>query len=177
MCKRFLIIVFCVIAVPLAAQDNELGASVGLASGVPGFDDLDAIGVHYNRYFGSLSAKVAVTRFSGDLDVTAAPDEGELDMTVFSGGVEFHFLRGQLFSPYIGGGVGYAMASLDGTLVDTEDDNQFVFLANGGVNVNITPRFAVFGDVSYMPIETDFPPVARIDMDPLTVSLGAKLRW
>ncbi len=181
MMRIALLITFTLIAAVAATAQlpmNEIGVNVG-RSDFPGFDEADTLGVSYNRFWGhALSSKFGLTRFSAEPDFLPGIP-GELDMRVLSGELQWHFGRGNLFSPYVGGGAVYVMSSLDDTVAgDIEADNEITLIASGGLNVNITPRFAINGDVSYMPYETEFAPVILgVGMDPLTISLGAKFRW
>jgi opacity protein-like surface antigen len=180
--SRFIVLVAIItfLASPLAAQsrNNELSLTLGNAD-VPGFGDVGTLSVHYNRYWTEgFSTKFGAIGFGGELDVITEENEGDLAMGAFTGSAEYHFFRNSLFSPYVGAGLALVASELTNTPVgDIEADSELTWLVSGGVDVNITPRFAITGDVTYMPYEVDFQPVATVGMDPTIISLGVKFRW
>ncbi|HEY0157207.1 MAG TPA: OmpW family outer membrane protein [Thermoanaerobaculia bacterium] len=164
----------------LSAQStrNELGASIGYAD-MPGFGDAGTFSLTYNRFWtGNLSSQLGLTSYAADLHVVDGPSAGELQMGALTGEVQYHFWRDRRLSPYVGGGVAFVTSQLADTPAgDIEADNEITGVASAGVNLNLGRRWAINGDVTYMPYDADFPPVATIDMDPLTISAGVRFRW
>lgn len=172
-------------ACPLAAQNqnNEISVSLGSAD-LGDFGDAGTLGIHYNRYWtGGLSTRVGVTSFGAELQtVDVGPggltSVGDLEMGVISAMAEYHFNRGRRFSPYVGAGVGFVSARFADTPAgDIDADDEIAGIVGGGLDVNLGRRWAINGDVTYMPYEANFGNVTTVNMDPLTLSVGAKFRW
>jgi opacity protein-like surface antigen len=183
-----------------AAQSNELGVFVStsqfddseLTDGIDTvdveFDEDMGYGVLYNRYwFGGFSTEFAYQRLGADLTLSfedIAADAGDLDLDVLSGTAQFHFARGGLLSPYIGGGVAYISGeagAIDEEEIESVDlENELEFLANAGLNLNLGRSFGLFLDGKYILYEArgegDDEDDA-LDINPLIISGGVKFRF
>lgn len=196
------VLVLSLLLLPLtaAAQSNELGVFIStsqfddseLTDGIDTidveFDEDMGYGVLYNRYwFGGFSTEFAYQRLGADLtasfeDITA--DAGDLDLDILSGTAQFHFGRGGLLSPYIGGGVAYISGeagAIDEEEIESVDlENELEFLANAGLNLNLGSSFGLFLDGKYILYEArgegDDEDDA-LDINPLIISGGVKFRF
>lgn len=174
------------LTIPVFAQNqnNELGIAFGNAR-MDDFGDAGTFGISYNRYWTrGLSTKIDMTGFAADVVVVdvgpgQAPSAGDFVMGALSAQMQYHFLRGQRFSPYFGGGLAFVTTSFENTPAgDLEADNDVTGIASVGVDLNLGRRWAITGDATYMPHEAVFPQgLTTIDLDPLTLSLGGKFRW
>ena len=196
------VIVLSLLLLPLTAfaQNNELGVFIStsqfddneLSDGVDDFDvefDEDmGYGILYNRYWGSsFSTEFAYQRLGADLTVSLddiTEDAGELDLDILSATGQFHFARGSLLSPYIGGGVAYVSGeagSIDGDELDTVDlETDLDWLVNAGINVGLGRSFSLFLDGKYIMYEArgeDDTDDEALDVNPLIISAGVKLRF
>ncbi len=195
------VIVLSLLLFPLfaAAQaNNEFGVFIStsqlddseLSDGIDDveFDEDMGYGVLYNRFwFGGFSTEFAYQRLGADLTVSfedIVETAGELDLDILSGTAQFHFGRGGLFSPYIGGGVAYisgeAGAIDEDELESVDLESELEFLANAGLNIGLTQGFSVFLDGKYILYEArgegDDEDDA-IDINPLIISGGVKFRF
>lgn len=196
------VLVLSLFLLPLtaAAQSNELGVFIStsqfddseLTDGIDTvdveFDEDMGYGVLYNRFwFGGFSTEFAYQRLGADLTVSfedIAADAGDLDLDILSGTAQFHFGRGGLLSPYIGGGVAYISGeagSIDEEEIGSVDlENELEFLANAGLNLNLGTSFGLFLDGKYILYEArgegDDEDDA-IDINPLIISGGVKFRF
>lgn len=171
---------------PLSAQTlprNEFGASVGVAD-MGDFGDAGTLALSYNRYWTeALSTRLALTGYGADLEVVdigpgGAQTASELAMGSWSAALEYHVLRDRRISPYVAAGVAYVAAELvDTPAGDIEAENELAGIVGVGADLNLTRRWALNVDATYMPYAADFPPIASIAMDPLTLSAGVKVRW
>jgi outer membrane protein W len=165
-------------------QNNELGLAIGSAD-MGDFGDAGTFGISYNRYWTrGLSTKFDATGFAADLEVVdigpgGATTAGEFSMGALSAQMQYHFLRGRRLSPYFGAGLAFVNTRFNDTPAgDIEADDTVTGIASAGVDLNLGRRWAITGDATYMPHQPEFPagPVS-LDLDPLTLSLGAKFRW
>lgn len=182
------------------AQMNDLGVFISTSQFDDGeiddagdifdleFEEDMGVGVLYNRFWtNSFSTEFAYQRLGADLTVSAEDfDEeiGSLDLDVLSATAQFHFAKGSLISPYIGGGVAYIsgeVGSIDNDeLEDADLENEIEFLANAGLNVGLGRGFAVFLDGKYILYEargegdTDDD---ALEINPLVLSGGIKFRF
>ena len=184
--QRLLVPLVLLLALPLAAQtrNNEIGAAIGYAE-MGDFGDAGTFALSYNRYFGNLSAEFELVGFGAELttvDVGPGGDPesgaGDFEMGVLSASLQYHFLRGARFSPYVGAGVGFVTTELvDTPFGDFEADAEVTGLVGGGVDFALGSRWALNGDVTFMPHTADFDGDQSIEADPLTLSAGVKFRW
>jgi outer membrane protein len=205
--KRSLVlwIVLALAALPAAAQTSELGLWISQSrvgetddeEAVLEFDNGDGFGVSYNHFFGNaLSLEISATRLSHDGNLRDSSgaiefDAGSLDITPIVGTIQFHFGgTGGIVSPYVGGGVAYIMADdLDPEDIDgvefgpAEVDDAITWAVQAGVDFNIGERFAIGVDAKYTgytpdAASADFPDDSlELDLNPLIISAGFKIRW
>lgn len=128
----------------------------------------------FNRTEGTESGPV-------QLELEVIPVEGAYMFPITPPG---HLIRG-----YLGGGLGYYVASLEsrgpaGTL-STEIDDHFGWLAGGGVTLEVNPTFSLFGEMFFRGILGSFddgkltrPEFSNdIDFSGLSINLGMTFRW
>jgi outer membrane protein W len=152
------------------------------------FDEDMGYGVSYNRYWTrAFSTEFAYQKLGADLtvsfeDITA--DAGQLDLDILSATAQFHFARGSIISPYIGGGAAYISGqtgSIDqDELEDADLENELDFLANAGIDLNIGQDFSIFLDGKYIVYEARAegdPQESSLDLNPLILSAGIKFRF
>lgn len=154
------------------------------------FDEDLGYGVSFNHYWtDSFSTDFAVHRLTADLDLDIAGEPtlelGELEASAYTAIAQWHFRRASRFSPYVGAGLAYVRGSFDA--VDDEEgeasfdfDPETTWVANAGVDVNLTDRFAIVLDGKYVQWE----PVAEgdgddesLDVSPLMLSAGVRVRF
>lgn len=152
------------------------------------FEEDMGVGVLYNRFWtSSFSTEFAYQRLGADLTVSFEDiDEeiGSLDLDILSATGQFHFAKGSMISPYIGGGVAYVsgeVGSIDNDeLEDTDLENEVEFLANAGLNVGLGRSFVIFLDGKYILYEArgegDSDDDA-LEVNPLIISGGIKFRF
>lgn len=195
------------IALPLAAQSNDIGVWYSTSSldstdvsddtGTSSidFDDATGYGVSINHFWSnSLSTEVAAHRLESDgsiaIDGTTALDIGKLKLTAITAAVQWHFMKGGRFSPYVGAGIAHVSADdlssndLDlAGIGEVAIDTDTTWMADAGLNVNFGSRFAVGVDAKYVPYSPDSAPVGapddsvELDFNPLVVSAGVRLRF
>jgi outer membrane protein W len=201
MLKRLLVL-FSVCLFPLFAfaQSNEIGVFISTSQ----FDDSEindagdifdlkfdedmGYGVSYNRYWTpAFSTEFAYQKLGADLTVSfqdIAADAGDLDLDVLSATGQFHFLRGSMFSPYVGGGVAYTSGqsgSIDtAELEDVDLENELDWLVNAGVDIGLGRSMAIFVDGKYIAYEARAQGDSNddaVDINPLILSAGLKFRF
>ena len=142
----------------------------------------------------STEVTVSETRPSTKARVGTAPsaDFGQMRMVPITGTLQFHFLPGTRFDPYVGAGAARVLfrdlrsATLAGIGVDRiqlRDKN--TFLANAGLTLGLTDRFGVFVDAKYLPLKTSAVALSgttaidRLDLrvNPFLFSTGLRLRF
>ncbi len=183
-------------ALPLAAQSNDIGlwfsmAQVKDSAGLT-FDDAKGDGISFNHFWGgSLSTELTVhsLRSKAGVDVggTRALSAGKLKMRPIIANVQWHLLRGSMFSPYVGAGLAYVttsdLSSKDFDLAGigrVKIDNKATWNANAGVNIGIGRSFAVAVDGKYIALEPDATAAGsseKLKLNPLVISAGVKLRF
>lgn len=202
MIKRTVIVV-ALLLLPLAAiaqPKNELGAFIstsqfedseindGLDTIDVEFDEDMGYGVLYNRFwFGGFSTEFAYQQLGADLTLSfedISGNAGSLDLDILSATGQFHFARGSMLSPYIGGGVAYVSGqagSIDEEELDDADlEKEVEFLANAGLNLNLGRSFAIFLDGKYILYEArgeGDSDADALDVNPLIVAAGIKFRF
>jgi outer membrane protein W len=152
------------------------------------FDEDMGYGVSYNRFWtNSFSTEFAYQKLGADLTVSfedIAEDAGDLNLDILSATAQFHFARGSIISPYIGGGAAYISGeagSIDSDeLEDADLENEVDFLANAGINVGLGRSLVVFLDGKYVMYEArgeDDTDDEALDVNPLIISGGIKFRF
>jgi outer membrane protein len=98
--------------------------------------------------------------------------------------VQWHFARGEQFSPYVG--LGYGFTSVDVARNDTglgviEADDADGFTAEGGVDVNFDNGLFLRGSVQYLSFETDVTlggaDIGTVDVNPWIYGLQVGWRF
>lgn len=201
MIKR-LFIALSLFLLPLsaAAQMNDLGFFISTSQ----FDDSEiddagdifdvefdedmGFGILYNRFWtNSFSTELAYQRLGADLTVSfedIAADAGELDLDILSATAQFHFARGSMISPYIGGGVAYISGeagSIDEDELEAVDlEDEIEFLANAGINLSLGRSLILFLDGKYILYEARGEGDSEddaLEINPLVLSAGIKWRF
>lgn len=184
---------------------NELGISlsnVELANTSLGFQPADrsgefhgktGYGISFNRYWTDhFSTELAVQKFSANAVLGAHGieggnfyDAGEVNGTIFSAIAMWHFRTESRVSPYFGVGLAHIIADFDtgeDAIIygDLNFQKQGAAVLTGGVDVWMTDRFALTGDVRVMPwtaVPEYESSMGGVDADPFITSVGAKLRF
>ena len=117
---------------------------------------------------------------------------GSLEMMPLTGTLQFHFNPDGRFDPYIGAGVAYVLFdSIEGESIEDigfdsiDFDDDYGFLANEGVSIDITPTFAINLDAKYVPVSASARAVidgietdpADFDINPLILSAGVSIQF
>jgi outer membrane protein len=195
--KRLLLLLF--LALPLTAQQFEAGIRhVAALSGETSFDG-GRLEVPLGRGFAataevfwteSLATHVAATFVNPEaiLYVPNDVDLGTLGMDIVTAEARWHVRPRARFSPYAGAGAAYAIfGNLEerfGDDIEADLGPEFTFVAEAGVRYRPMGRVAVELGVSYLPLQpsldvkrTDVTLPAKLDLDPLIVSIGATWRF
>lgn len=195
-----LLIVAVLVALPLAAQSNDVGvwystANLGDTNGTDSrvtFDNATGFGVSYNHFWGgSLSTEFTASQVRADGGIEATGVRvltfDKTKIMPVTADLQWHFLRGSMFSPYVGAGLAYVtMDDLTGSDLDLAGigpvsiDNQFTWNAGAGVNINIGHSFAIAVDGKYIKYEPDASTAAgttKLKLNPTQFSAGVKLRF
>jgi outer membrane protein len=200
---RFILVLVVSVQAFAQAGSSDVGAWVSWTSLKTDFDteiDLDTelnfdedmgYGASFNHYWTDLvSTDFGVQKMSADLTVSGLgvpkTTVGELDVTALTGTVQLHFLRESRFSPYVGAGAAYMLADFSANDLEPDDeqvelDDDVTFLVNAGVNVRMTERISLMGDVKYIPWEVNEENASTddeaLDVSPLIVSAGVRFRF
>jgi outer membrane protein W len=200
--KRSIFIALALLLLPLtaAAQMNDLGVFISTSQLEDSeiddagdifdveFDEDMGYGILYNRFWtNSFSTEFAYQKLGADLTVSfedIAEDAGDLNLDILSATAQFHFAKGSMISPYIGGGAAYISGdagSITGDELDNVDlENEIELLANAGLNVGLGRSLVVFLDGKYILYEArgegDSDGEA-LDINPLIISGGIKFRF
>jgi len=158
---------------PAIAQQprNELAVSAGISS-LGDLGSAPAFGVSYTRFWtDALAVRFGAFSASGDLD-----DGGTKTASAYHASAEYHFNRAARVSPYVGAGLALAVTSVDGLPFDfsASETNPEVILS-GGVDVNISRRFALGADVRYMYYDVGLGSAYQVN--PATLLISAKYRY
>lgn len=199
--KRTLVVA-ALLLFPLAAfaQSNEIGAFISTSQFEDSQlqDDLGDIDIEFDEDMGygllfnhfwtnSFSTEFAYQRLGADLTASfgnISAQAGDLDLDILSATAQFHFARGSMFSPYIGGGAAYISGeagAIDEDELEAADlENEIEFLVNAGVNIGLGRGFALFADGKYVMYEAHGKGESdgeALDINPLILSAGIKLRF
>ena len=100
---------------------------------------------------------------------------GERSVTAGHVSVEYHPLRGRLVSPRLSAGGTYIRSENSVDVVD--NDSTLTVIYGGGVDFNITPRFALGAELLYIPFTPE--PLDRFSsaLNPRTLFASARFRW
>ncbi len=194
------VVLVCLVALPLAAQSNEIGVwystakikATGDAGGRLTFDNAKGYGVSFNHFWtGSFSTEFAASRLhaNGGIDIngTRALSTGRLKLMPITADLQWHFAHASMISPYIGAGVAYVKADdLSSSDLDlagvgpVKIDKKTTWNANAGIDIGLGKMFAVAVDGKYIKYEPDSSAAGtteKLKLNPLVISAGVKLRW
>ena len=183
-------------ALPLAAQSNDIGlwfstAQMKDTSGFT-FDDAKGDGISFNHFWrGPLSTEFTIHSLSSkagvDIAGTRALSAGKLKLRPITANVQWHLLRGTMFSPYFGAGIAYVTRSdLSSSDLDlagigsVKIGNKATWDANAGLNIGLGRSFAVAVDGKYIAYEPEAKANGnseKLKLNPLVISAGVKLRF
>ncbi len=117
-------------------------------------------------------------------------DLGTFGIDTYSVTARYHFAPDARFSPYAGaGGALVIFGDLEdrfGDDIEMTFDRETAVLVEGGLRYRVFPRVVLDAAVTYMPLEatpnqvrngTNVPLPASVNVDPLTVSVGAAWRF
>ena len=198
-------------ALPLSAQQNELGvfgsmarlASASIdepqfgASASIEFEPRIGYGISFNRYFGDhLSAEVAAQRLNADAEFRISAgglgtsfDVGSTELMVYTAVLQWHFAASDArIAPYVGAGAALAGGTFEfagdflepGEPTSVDFENETTFVVNAGIDVRLSPAFAIGVDAKYVPVEAveeDGLEEEALDINPLVLAAGIKLRF
>ena len=151
---------------------NELAVSLGRWDS----DELGngpMIGASYNHYW----ARVFSTRVGGFV----ARDfggfltrEGDASAAAAYVSGELHFFREARVSPWVGAG-----GAIANTLLASNDASETTLtgIYSGGVDVAISPRFAIGGEFSYMNYEAELGNRFGYNVKPVMITLSGRWRY
>lgn len=166
-----------------------------------GFDSKFGYGLGLNFYVvGPLSVEVGASvvrpKYTVQILDSAGPSSTRTLRTIpITAGLQYHFCRGSMFDPYVGGGAVYveferannaADLALDDVGSIEIDRNKTGWMANAGLNVAITRNFAVNLDGKYLGVSPvarvvfvrgDFTAERRVRFDPVLLSAGFSVRF
>jgi len=188
-------------SLPLAAQSNDLGLWVAAAqigdTSADGstikFDDGRGFGASLNHFWTDhLSTELGATALKSDdggifVDRQRLFATGELKMIPITATVQWHFGRHARFDPYVGGGVAYVLTDdlegdeLSPVVGKVEIDDGTGWTIGAGATFNFSNRLGIGVDAKYIRFRPDSAPpggeTVRLDLDPLVVSAGVRLRF
>ncbi|HEU5161552.1 MAG TPA: OmpW family outer membrane protein [Thermoanaerobaculia bacterium] len=163
------------------------------------FDSEQGFGLGVNVFWSSrVSTEFAAYVVEPDLALRANDPEfptgvvGSLEMMPITGTLQFHFNPDGRFDPYIGAGVAYVLFdSIEGESIEDigfesiDFDDDYGFLANAGVSIDITPTFAINLDAKYVPVSASASAVIDgvptdpedFEVNPLILSAGVSLQF
>lgn len=155
------------------------------------FDSDQGFGIGLNVFWSNrISTEFTASKFSPEAAFEGPVDFGNssLDMIPITATLQFHFAPDARIDPYIGAGVAYVLFDefdsdnldeLDLGAIDVDDDYGFVL--NAGLSFDITPNFAILGDIKYVPVESDISASglapSTLEINPLIISAGASFQF
>ena len=132
------------------------------------------------------STELAAYSIDGDLEISenfVSEVAGKVELTVFTGTAQFHFLPASRFDPYVGAGVAHVSGVFDPLEAGDDDDDfesKIGFVGNAGIAVKLTQHLSLAGDIKYVPYsaaEEDEELAEEIDIDPTIFSLNLRFRF
>jgi outer membrane protein W len=196
-----LIVLLTLLSIPLAAQNNDVGiwySSVHTSKttdldGSIDFDRGSGYAVSLNHFWADwLSTEVAVTSLRQDGSLTVGDqtllDLGRLKITAITLAGQLHFIRRSRIDPYIGGGVAMVRAGdLQSSDLDLADignvkiGNKTGWMANGGINLALSPSVALAVDAKYFPYKPSSSAAGgdkvELKLNPTVLSAGIRFRF
>jgi opacity protein-like surface antigen len=171
----FLVLLF-LLALSATAQQprNELAVSVG-RSQFHQLGDAPAVGLSYNRYWTAALS----TRFGAFMAAEDLPEgAGSKRIGAYHVSGEVHLLRDRRVSPYAGLGIALAHSSIKISQFDfSSSEMTFAPIVEAGLDVNLTRRFTLGGDVRYLYYDAELGSRFGYQLNPLTVLVSAKFRY
>jgi outer membrane protein W len=189
-------------SLPLTAQSNDVGLWIAGAriqdtteeDGKLDFDDARGFGASINHYWAShLSTELAATALEserGRISAGGVPllDVGELKLTPITLALQFHLAPSSRFDVYAGGGAAYVLtddlssSDLDLAGIGTvRVDDGVTWMANAGATIGLGERWGIGVDAKYIAFRPDSAAdggePTRLDLKPLVVSAGVRIRW
>jgi outer membrane protein W len=190
------------LALPLRAAEIEVGVHhVGtIMTGEREYEGAQ-LEVESSRGFAASAELFFSDRVSTQLAATfinpvAVINPGDVDLNtisldIYSLTARWHFAPQSRFSTFAGAGAALvALGNLEERFndrIELEFDPQTTFLIEGGVRYRFRPRIAITAALTYMPLEADaivirderpeIPLPERINLDPVTLSVGATWRF
>ncbi|HEV7239221.1 MAG TPA: hypothetical protein VGQ36_08280 [Thermoanaerobaculia bacterium] len=168
--RSLILLLLLLLSLPAAAQlpPNEVSLSLGRWDSSE-LGDAPVFGVTYNRYWARM--------FSTRLGVFGSR-EGDFTNAAAHAGVAAHLFRASRISPWVAAGVAQAYARRAGS-----DDHFVGFemlltgIYSGGVDVKVSPRFAVGAEMSYMNYEMMLGDRYGYRADPVMVMVTGRWRY
>lgn len=195
-------------AAPVMAQDRPVDWTLwGTFADIQGDNDLgDGFTMEADSGMGlGLSANFFITeRFSTEIAIFTIDTEAEMefgdteefgydlgnvDIIPVTLGLQYHFVSGSRWDPYIGAGAAWISASdLESDDLDTlgigtvELDDETTWFANLGLGYRFGEQVGIAFDVRYMPYEPTSTSKAtgateELELSPLMASLGIRVRF
>jgi outer membrane protein len=171
----------------------------------PGFDLLDEIELDSTSGFGAAINVFFTNRISTEFAAYLVEPEAtfrerlvdrtgtsDLEMMPLTVTLQYHFNPDGRIDPYLGAGVAYVLFDElsdfpnTGTSLSSIDvDDDFGYVLNAGLSFDITPNFAIVGDVKYVPVEAGARAVFagspgqdfEFEVSPLILSLGLSYQF
>ena len=176
MTPRSLFLALLLFALPVFAQplDHEIAISYGRTE-TEQAGDAPAIGASYARFWTDGIA----TRIGGHTAGEDYPDDqGDKAVGAYFAVAEYHFFRGRTLSPYGGAGLAYGFARTHLSHANfRKSDSVLTAMLTAGLDVNVTRRLAIAGDIRYMKFDPDLGDRHGSTLDPTTVMASAKYRF
>ncbi|MFN2442383.1 MAG: OmpW family protein [Thermoanaerobaculia bacterium] len=162
------------------------------------FDTEQGFGIGINVFWSSrFSTEFAASISEPDLDLRfsepgAPAIAGSLEMIPITAVLQFHLNPDGRFDPYIGAGAAWVLfdevqsnqlREIDIDAIDFDDD--FGFVVNAGMSIDITPTFAINLDAKYVPVESAARAVfagvgsdpVEIEINPLILAAGLQIQF
>ncbi|HKB81246.1 MAG TPA: OmpW family outer membrane protein [Thermoanaerobaculia bacterium] len=197
---RWMIVLAALVALPLAAQSNDVTVWGGVArmgsTDATGttirFDRGTAYGAGFEHFFGDhLSGELAVfaLRNDGSVEIAGSPlfTTGSLQTTPLTATLQWHRARDARFDVFAGGGVAYVRSnSLHSSDLDTlgigrvDVKSKIGWTMVGGVSYAFVPAFAAVAEARYIGYRPDSGPSdarVRLNLNPLLYLAGVRWRF
>jgi outer membrane protein W len=161
-----------------------------------GFDKENGFGFSFNHFWtDNVSTEIAAQTFHGRMKITsdfvAGPltfEAGNLDAIALSALAQYHFNRAGRFSPYVGAGIARLSGDFEAFEAFEDPDgvqsfdleSEIAWTAAAGANVRITENLFLAADLKFIPwsaVAKGEPDSESLDIDPLLLSIGMKVRF
>jgi outer membrane protein W len=175
MIPRLLSLALLLFTLPAIAQQpqNEVAVSAGYSS-LGDLGSAPAFGVSYTRFWtDALAIRFGAFSASGDLD-----DGGTKIASAYHASAEYHFRRTAPVSLHVGAGLALATTSVDGLPFDfSASETSPEVIVSAGVDMNVSPRFALGADVHYMYYDVELGARSGYQVNPATLLISGKYRF